>query len=306
MPRPSSLKRLCLDCLPDDMETVSSLFTTPLVDFPNLEFLKLKYCGTLGLDLLLTCTESLRLRSLHIGETTELERVEELLLSFKGLKELVLEYPHEPSSVKDGIYNHRETLVKLFWRSTIQHHGSEDTSESFILKMWPGNLLMREEMDFSAYPRLLELGVCMYEVEMLDSNFKPPPNLETLYLLLTEIPPTNLLNFPNSAEIRRLSKLLLPSRDGKPPFRYLMTGFRKPFKEWPRVLELHVKDIWNIKEPFCRGRNFAYTELTDAELVRLHPRLSFPTELEAWMPWDTRRKFGVFSNTVRFCPARYS
>ncbi|KAF3932061.1 hypothetical protein ABW20_dc0105092 [Dactylellina cionopaga] len=65
----------------------------------------------------------LRLKSLWLVDEVTLPQVKDLLLSFRGLTELVLDYPHEPSTVKTGLLHHSGSLEKIYWRTILWNGG---------------------------------------------------------------------------------------------------------------------------------------------------------------------------------------
>ncbi|KAF3920217.1 hypothetical protein AA313_de0206625 [Arthrobotrys entomopaga] len=98
------------------------------------------------------CGSRLQLTHLWLVDHKPPERVRDMLISFSGLKELVLEFPHKPETVRSGILNHRASLEKLFWRTTFTLRG--DVSHL---------LTFSDFEDLANCTELRELAVAMIE-----------------------------------------------------------------------------------------------------------------------------------------------
>ncbi|KAK6529481.1 hypothetical protein TWF281_008654 [Arthrobotrys megalospora] len=285
-----------------------------VVDFSNLTFLKLWFCGSDGTKNLVGGRTKSRLKTLWIVDVHNYEGPEEVLQSFQGLKELVLEYPHDPRDLVEPIKNHAATLEKLYWRSVVEHHRYSRGSalqasdplkdkRSFPGRIRPGKFLPGFGwLDFGEFHRLKELVLGVSNEESLTINFGFPPNLHFFHVLQTQVAPTDVLNYPVRDDVSKFCRKLIPREMKKAPFKYLAMGFRKWFSDWPRIMELYLENMNELKteDAFVVTNRFALRELGEEELEEFHPYLGHVSEMEEWMSWELRRKYGGSTKTTNF------
>ncbi|KAK6344282.1 hypothetical protein TWF696_007923 [Orbilia brochopaga] len=286
----TALRKLAVYKAPVYPDQLASCFASRMVDYSQLTYLKLYHCYGEGLEFWKTFPRyALQLRHFLLVDkrALDVEVVSKMLLSFRGLVDLVLEFPHEPAKVRAGVLNHADTLEKLYWRPVVSMDWPvQDEDGNMVM---PGKFLTGAELDFRGFPRLAELGACISETGL--PKLKAPPQLRLLYILHTDIWPKDLLCFPTKAEISRISRIVLPDASSAkqiPPFKYLVMGYRKHAREWPLVLELQLppREPIHCQSVYISDQQYAYREVGDREMVRSHPRLRFPMEMENWAPWD--------------------
>lgn len=121
-------------------------------------------------------------------------------------------------------------------------------------------------------------------------KFGFPPNLRLFHVLQTQVAPIDVLNYPVPGDVSRFCRKLIPPEMKKASFRYLAMGFRRWFSDWPRIMELYLENMNELKteDAFVVTNRFAFRELGREELEEFHPHLGCVSELEEWMPWDLR------------------
>ncbi|KAF3931585.1 hypothetical protein ABW19_dt0209548 [Dactylella cylindrospora] len=254
-----------------DLSTLATLACSGIIDYSVLTSLALEGCSkwTKIWRELSSC--NLRLRSLALQDSYPIELTNQILMSFKGLTTLVLQFPHDPESVKPGILNHAGSLEKLYWRSIIQN----DVGLCHPRRV-RGKILERKDLNLEGFVKLTELGLCVVEEDL--ARLHPPPSLKLLWVLPLPSLRKKFLRHPSPQEIERIVNGLYRLGDA-PSIPFLAIGPRTEgyFPAIYRYGRLHqnLQDIW-------------YERVDNQELKEYYPYLTqgMVGKDVDWLPWE--------------------
>ncbi|KAK6527791.1 hypothetical protein TWF694_004771 [Orbilia ellipsospora] len=284
-PKLVNLKSLYLRDLYNAFQpNIFSSYFYSMLDLSGLDYLNLYRGPTEGefWDMLFKSQLHLRYLTVGGGYCNFGSKVNDLLLSFTGLKELVIDYLHEPKSLKEGVLNHRSTLQKLFWRAVAPlEESSKHCFHSDDFKY------------LSECTNLSELAI--YRMggasKHTEQNIPLPPNLKLLWILESETFP----DFPYP-EIDK-SAISIAERFEKPqgqrvPFKYLALEYRKTYEDGYTVLEgpftVEVFDSSELgRSGDIVGEKYTYRVVANDELVEMDPYFSMPRQAMDWLPLST-------------------
>ncbi|KAK6527792.1 hypothetical protein TWF694_004772 [Orbilia ellipsospora] len=252
-PKLSKLKRLQLERF-DHNNRPFSLYLFNMFDFSTLEFLGLcNMCQEVDLWNMIIKSR-LNLKYLHLVEfMASVEgQAHDILVSFTGLKELVLDFIHQPETIKKGIFNHHSSLEKLFLRSL--------TIPTRATNFWFSSSDHFE--DFEKFENLRQLAIPAFLDTEEEVKFPLPPNLDFLWIFAPAVPsnPDGVVSQEKAAQIADLF-MKQSSTSKRVPFRYL--SFSLPDTEmegrsthsWPFILKVSDREETERESDIQKGRH---------------------------------------------------